>query len=145
MSAGMLEDLLVSRDGGSEPATIIGAAAVSDSGLGSSGGSGSQQSLPTEAQVHPNVFFFLFFLAPVLGNILPGYLFWHFDTVRFCYSAEVAKSFFNKLWSLERYTAACFSWSLSPCPVLWSRSNLYRFRLPAPGSGSGNTIFVTQV
>jgi hypothetical protein len=48
----MLEELLVSpgRDGG-PAATTVTPTTVSDSGLGSSGGSGSQQSLPTEAQV----------------------------------------------------------------------------------------------
>lgn len=44
----MLDDLPAGPDGGSGPA--VGAAAVSDSGLGSSGGSGSQQSLPTDVQ-----------------------------------------------------------------------------------------------
>ena len=58
----MLEDLLVSNPGRDGPSGSVGggggggggtsaAVAVSDSGLGSSGGSGSQQSLPTEPQV----------------------------------------------------------------------------------------------
>ncbi len=56
----MLEDLLVSSPGRDGPSGSMAggggggtsaAVAVSDSGLGSSGGSGSQQSLPTEPQV----------------------------------------------------------------------------------------------
>jgi len=54
----MLDDLLVSIPGRDGPGgstagggMAMAAAAVSDSGLGSSGGSGSQQSLPTEPQV----------------------------------------------------------------------------------------------
>ena len=34
---------------------------------------------------------------------------------------------------------------LNQYPVLWSRSNLDRLRLPAPGPALDNNIFVTQI
>jgi hypothetical protein len=81
----MLEDLLVSSPGRDGPSGSIAggggggtsaAVAVSDSGLGSSGGSGSQQSLPTEPQVRELLdrpFLFLTFVSYTYLTLLTSY------------------------------------------------------------------------